>query len=267
MQSIHYTELNHWFEHYVQRFNSNNPAVGKNIRIKYEHNKRVKHEITGLAQSLQLSDTEIQLAAIIGLLHDVGRFRQYVKYQTFQDAGSVDHGDLGVQVLQEHDVLKSLDKEEQQIICTAVKYHNKKTFPSNLTPKEALYTKLIRDADKIDIYKVVTEHYVSKDNNTSIVLDLPDTDNINPSAFTSIQNQQLVDKHELVTVNDFKLLQISWIFDINFNQSLTMIIERGYLDSIYDSLPQTNEIEEVKKVVTSCINKRLCNQEVCNTRP
>ncbi len=266
MQSTDYAELNHFFEQYVQRFKSNNPKTVKNIKVKYDHTTRVKNEIIVLAQSLGLPDEEIRLAGITGLFHDIGRFRQYVEFQTFKDSGSVDHGDLGVQVLQEQGVLGALNEEEQQVICTAVKFHNKKTFPSSLGEKETLFTKLVRDADKIDIYKVVTEHYHSKDNNKSIVLDLPDNDNINPLAFTSIKNQQLVDKHELITVNDFKLLQLSWIFDINFNKSLAIIVERGYLGLIHDSLPQTNEIEEVKEVITSFVNKRLSGEEVCNNK-
>lgn len=52
-----------------------------------------------IAKGMKLTQEEIDIATLIGLLHDIARFEQYTKYHTFKDAESIDHGDLGAEIL------------------------------------------------------------------------------------------------------------------------------------------------------------------------
>lgn len=46
------------------------------IKRKVEHTLRVRDNSKIIASSLKLTDDEIDLATLIGLLHDIGRFEQ-----------------------------------------------------------------------------------------------------------------------------------------------------------------------------------------------
>lgn len=257
MNKQEYQTLLEWFETYTGRFYSLYSTTIQNIRIKYEHNKRVSEEILTIAKQFGLTGKELYTAEVIGLFHDIGRFKQYTDYNTFRDNASVDHGDLGVQVLRDNNVLDILPATDHDIIETAVRYHNKKSVPSHLKTKPLFYTKLIRDADKVDIYKVVTDYYQSGEENQTLVLDLPDQLTIDRQVVKDVLHYRLPDKERLTTVNDFKLLQISWIYDLNFIPSLEIVYNNGYLDIIFDNLPQNEDVEQIKSVVYRYVDKQL----------
>ena len=50
---------------------------------------------------------------LIGLLHDIARFEQYTKYKTFRDSISIDHGDLGVEILFEEKEIEKYDLDKK----------------------------------------------------------------------------------------------------------------------------------------------------------
>ena len=59
-----------------------------------------------IASSIGLNEEKINLAKLIGLLHDIARFEQYTRYQTFRDIESIDHGNLGAEILQQDNSCK-----------------------------------------------------------------------------------------------------------------------------------------------------------------
>ncbi len=123
------------------------------LKRKQLHSLRVMQISNMIAKSLDLTEEEIQIATLIGLLHDVGRFAQYKKYKTFQDSKSIDHADLGVEILQENDYIKKFLQDEIWIdtILIAIKNHNKYKIEKGLNKKKEIFCKIIRDADKADI--------------------------------------------------------------------------------------------------------------------
>ena len=127
------------FENYVKDFDKSIPEV----EYKYNHTYRVVSYAKQIADSLNLSKEEYNRASICALFHDIGRFPQIRDYDTYSDLISIDHGDKGYEILNELGY-------DDEIVKTAVKYHNKKEIPKfdELTD---LHCKLVRDADKIDI--------------------------------------------------------------------------------------------------------------------
>jgi len=241
------TELKDWFTNYVHTFQYSNPEIQQNIDLKEGHTMRVCKEILYIGEHLGLNDDELRLAEIIALLHDVGRFEQFARYKTFLDRNSENHAELGIKILEKSGVLESFDNTIKDIILRAIKYHNRPSLPREETGTGLFYTKLIRDADKLDIWKVVTDYYYRKDSkkNVAIELDLPDTPGFSEIVYHDLKNKKIVNIKHIKNLNDFKLLQIGWIFDINFQPTLDCIKVRGYLEMIRNVLPESPEIDKV----------------------
>jgi putative nucleotidyltransferase with HDIG domain len=260
MQKL-YAQLEEWFGDYVMQFHSKDSHFQKNIEVKREHSYQVHANMEKMAIRMELNEEQQLVAEAIGLLHDIGRFEQFRRYQTFYDKVSVDHADLGVSVLQELNVLKEWPQEAQEWILTAIKWHNKKALPEDLSETERLYCKLIRDADKLDIWRVVTAYYcrMDEETNNTLQLDLPDTPGYQPINVERIRQHEMVDLQDLKNLNDFKLLQVGWVFDINFATTLALLKQRNYLTPLFASLPNDDIIGELKKEVENYIEKVLTN--------
>jgi hypothetical protein len=101
---------------------------------------------------------------------------------------------------------------------------------------------MVRDADKIDIWHIVTEYYHNSTNkhNPAIELDLPNTPMLSAPVYNSLMRGQIVQTTDVKTLNDFKLLQIGWIYDVNFSRTFEIIKEKKYLEKIWDVLPKTS---------------------------
>ncbi len=133
-------------------------------------------------------------AEVIGLFHDLGRFEQYTQYQTFDDNKSLNYALLGVELLQQNALLTEFPSEIQDLICTAIEYHNVPQMPDGLEGNPKLITQLLRDADKVDIYRVVPEDYakIAQESPQDIVWGLLNI----PEASENVLNDFLTDHAE-----------------------------------------------------------------------
>jgi HD superfamily phosphohydrolase YqeK len=247
------TGLKSWFTGYVKTFRSGDTNYQRNIDLKGEHTRRVCKEILDVGKSLGLDSEDLHLAEVIALFHDVGRFEQYDRYRTFSDPESEDHALLGVRVLRENGVLKTLDQKTRDLILRTVSYHNRATLPAEETKRCLLFTKLLRDADKLDIWRVVTDYYREMDSarNGVIELGLPDTPEISQDVYTDMMAGRTVRTTSLKTLNDFNVLQMGWIYDVNFPRTFQLVRKRGYLEKIRDVLPPTGEVSQIYSAARS----------------
>ena len=232
--------LKAWFAEYLHRFDSDDPTVQENMDLKAEHTRKVCEAIRKIGQSLDLSEEDLCLAEASGLLHDIGRFEQYRRYRTFVDHRSENHALLGVKVIQTGRVLDGLDPAGADILIRAVTYHNRAALPEGEPERCLFFLKLLRDADKVDIWRVVTKYYREAGNNRNraIELDLPNTDGISAPVYEALMNGRLVQTADLKTLQDFKLLQIGWIYDVNFPRTFQIVGEKKYLEAIRETLPK-----------------------------
>ncbi|MBN2438116.1 MAG: HD domain-containing protein [Deltaproteobacteria bacterium] len=230
-----------WFEDYIRRFSSDESLVQRNMDLKAEHTRKVCEAILDIGGSLGLSGEDLGLAEASALLHDIGRFEQFRQYRTFMDARSEDHAAIGVKVIQGSGVLDGVEPAAAEILVRVVAYHNRAALPSGENERCLFFLKLLRDADKVDIWRVVTEYYSNGGDgkrNQSIELNLPDTDRISDSVYEALMNGKLVQMADLRTLQDFKLLQIGWIYDVNFPRTFQIVREMKYLEKIRGALPQ-----------------------------
>jgi hypothetical protein len=248
-----------WFSDYCKSFCSPDIEDQKNISLKEHHTGRACENIVEISRRLSLDSHQTMLAEAIALFHDIGRFPQYAQYKTFRDSVSVNHGVLGAKTLLKEGVLHALPENEQELIIEAVKFHNAFSVPKKSHEDIIFFIKLIRDADKLDIWHVFIEYYEStyKNSAPAITLGLPDIPEYSREFLSYLSQKQVVSLSRLKTVNDFKILQLSWLYDLNFTPSFQLFSERDYLSRMIAQLPQTEEIQEIARSLENFVNQRL----------
>jgi hypothetical protein len=252
--------LKEWFDTYVAGFYGEDEFVNTNIELKDKHSRAVCEEMAWLTDRLGLSENQKRIAEAVGLLHDVGRFEQFKKHRTYNDARSCNHSLLGVGVVCEEKILDGLDENERRYIETAIKHHGDKELPEELDSETLLYCRLIRDADKIDIYRVVVEYYEQyrKDPQSfKLEIELPDEPWYSDEVVQRVLNGERIDYRVLKTWNDCKLIQLSWVYDVNFAPTLERIKRRGFLEKLIDFLPINEDIGRVRRKVLEYVDSRI----------
>ena len=249
-----------WFDDYVAGFYGDDEVINANLELKEKHSHRTCQEMLYLAGELVLEENQKRLSETIALFHDIGRFEQFVKYQTYSDIRSVDHCRLGVEVLQRTSVLDGLDRQEKLLIEKAIEYHGRKELPPGLDGPCLLFAKMIRDADKIDALYVVTEYYKQyRDNPQGFKLDLelPDEPRYSAEVIEELLRGQCVDYSKLRTLNDLKLCLLGWVYDVNFTPTLKRIKQRKFLEKLLGFLPGTEDIERLKEKIFGYVDFRI----------
>jgi HD superfamily phosphohydrolase YqeK len=254
--------LKQWFSEYTHSFYTDSDEDQRNIMLKIEHTRNVCQNMAELVKDLSLNNGEVRLAEAVALFHDIGRFPQYAQFRTFRDADSVNHGLLGAKTLTEKRVLHALPKSEQELITTAVKFHGAYALPSGQNEDTIYFLKLIRDADKIDIYRVFNEYYESPEHEraSATAFGVPDTPEYSEVMLSCICRKRLASYAHIKTENDFKLMKLSWIYDINFDASLRLLQSRNYVNGIIDKLPRTDDIARAMGILHQYISERLGNE-------
>jgi putative nucleotidyltransferase with HDIG domain len=233
------------FTKYVSNYDMSNPK----INLKYNHTLRVASISKSIAESLNLSKDDIALAELIGLLHDIGRFEQVKLYNSFEDLKTVDHGNLGIKILFENNLIRDFIKNdnEDEIIKKAIYSHNKASIEENYTEREELHSKIVRDADKLDIL------YLSSIND--IKYDINDN-TISKEVMECILNKTFIDRHIVKTGLDQALLDLALVYDLNFPYSYKVLRKEHYIDTFIDSL---NLKEEETKLIFNNLKQFINN--------
>ena len=118
---MNFTDAKNEFEHYLDGYNRNNDKV----RLKIIHTYGVVHDMEEICHRMALSPEDTELAKIIALLHDIGRFEQLKRFDSFEPA-TMDHAAYGVQVLFEEGMIRRFVPENQwdDVIHTAISLHS-----------------------------------------------------------------------------------------------------------------------------------------------
>ena len=215
------------FDEYALKYDMNIDM----IKYKYNHSYRVVHQAEEICRSLNLDTEERDLASFIALTHDIARFRQWTEYQTFEDEKSFDHGDMGVKILFDEGEINNyiVKKEDYEIIKKAIKNHNKyKIDIKNISDRELLHSKIVRDADKVDIlYAFSTNRLLELKNDNSPISETISDDFLN--------HRQIV-KKDISNDNEFIIMMMGLIYDLNYDYSKERVLNEGYILKIYDHI-------------------------------
>ena len=234
--------MHSWMSAYMKSFYTDDEEVQNGILIKEKHTGYVTANCVELAKNLNLSQHDVELAEIIGLFHDVGRFYQYQKYKTFNDAQSEDHAELAFKVIDDLEFFNELDDKDNEVMRFAIQNHNKKTVAPTDDERKILFAKLIRDADKLDIYRVL-EPYFAQENAAKMPNFITGrSPEISPDFIKNFVEGEQADFNKIRTNGDRKIVRLMWIYDINFKWTIEKIVERGYIEKIVENLPMDAEV-------------------------
>ena len=206
---------------------------------------RVCDTITAIGQTLALNQEEMNLAKTVALLHDIGRFTQYHTFRTFNDARSIDHAALGVEILNNLSVLDKLTAKERERVLQAVLYHNRRSLPDNERTDHLVYAKMIRDADKLDIFEMITT-----DDKSRQMVRSPEYNKSEKYSLVivdDILNNTLARFEHIRTATDQMLFRLSWLYNIYYTYSFCCIRQKGYLEKMYRSLPDNEDMKQVRQ--------------------
>ena len=216
------------FKRYVENYNPED----EKIKIKITHIERVAGISKKIAQNLKLSEEEIQLAELIGLLHDIGRFEQIRLYNTFNDKDSINHGEFAVKILFEDGLIRKFIETDKydKIIKLAIVNHNRTYIEEGLTERELLHAKIIRDADKTDIYSVL----ISENKKTIWGKEDLSKEKISDEIYREYIEERRINYKERKTCADTLVCHFNYVFDLNFESTKQIIKENEYIDKLYE---------------------------------
>lgn len=215
------------------------------LRIKVEHSYRVAAECRGLASSLGWPAAHVRAAEILGLLHDVGRFAQLRKSGSLVDSPAMDHGEMGWVAVRQWGWLEDCPAPRRDAILKGIRHHNKRHLPTDLAPEALALLKLVRDADKLDIYAVVAEvlqhDHIEKHPEIFVHLDLqgPAT----PALLAEVNQRQPGSYRHMQTLTDFKIVLASWAYDLNYVETARRIRERNIFPALAQALPDDPDVQ------------------------
>ncbi|MBN1419442.1 MAG: HD domain-containing protein [Planctomycetes bacterium] len=257
------THLEAWFARHVAPYKTKDHPWAEHLAGKEVHTARVRREIIAVGRGIGLAEDDLRIAEVIALFHDLGRFEQAIRHGTFVDERSLDHAALSVDVLRAHRVLDPIPEPDRDLIFRAIAYHNRRVLPDGESDRCLLFARLIRDADKLDIWRVVTDHYLAAgdDRNEALELGLPRTPGVSPEVCADLLDRRIVEIPHVRNLNDFKLLQMGWVFDLYFPPTRRAVAERGYLEILRDVLPRTDEIAHLYAFVRAYLDERIRDAE------
>lgn len=213
------------FENYVQNYNLDDP----NIHLKYIHSIQVAENCEKIAMSIGLNKDECDLAWMIGMLHDIGRFEQIRCFNTFIDKDSIDHAEFGADLLFKEGVIVEFLKEEgwYDLIEKAIRFHSRYRLPENLSEIEMCFCQILRDADKIDIYRANYEtglevvYYVTKEelyNST-----------VTKAVYDTFLEKRAIPREIRKTVADNLVGHMALAFELVYPKSRILVQEQEYI--------------------------------------
>ena len=220
-------------------FSENRDKIYDMCQRKKFHTRRVAENCIFIASHMGLNDYDCSLAWIIGELHDFARFGQAVVTETFVDSERFHHARLGARLLFTHrlieDIIPNYDEvseEDKMVMEKAVYYHGDYALPEGLTEREELFCKIVRDADKIDIF-----HTVYEDGYEAIYgfgeEDLKNSDISKPVEEAFYQRVTVLNANR-ITPADKRLAHIALCFGLEYESSKQRAIEEGYLLKMLD---------------------------------
>ena len=262
------------FAEYVRNYD---PSDEK-IKLKIDHTYRLAGLCQRIAESLGLSEPDVDIAWLLGMLHDIGRFEQIRRFGTFNDAQSVDHAEFGADLLfkeglirkfaegyyEECELAEPENQEDEQIIKNnehhnkdtgllemAIRQHNKYRVKEDLTERQRMFCDILRDADKVDIFKV------NADIPMEIIYDVT-TEELKNGIITkevleSFYKKETVLKSVRRSAVDHIVGHISLLFELVYKESYRQAKEQGYVYKLLDfksDVPEVNaEFDDMRKYV------------------
>lgn len=246
------------FAAYTKKYDA---ADGK-IKLKIDHTYRVAEFCEQIAKSIGLCEADVDLAWTIGMLHDIGRFEQVKRYNTFIDSESVDHAQFGADLLFKEGLLAAFipeadeasamnnspeQKENLHLLELAIREHSNYRIREGLSDRETMFCNIIRDADKIDILRVNVE--TPKEVIYNVTTEELQSAKVADAVMQSFFEEHCILRSIRESAVDNVVGHISLVYELVYPISLKLVAEQGYLEQLMD-FDTKNEVtkEQFQKI-------------------
>lgn len=228
------------FAAYVRNYD----AEDQKIWLKIQHTYRVAGICEQIAAEIGLSEYDRDLAWLIGMLHDIGRFEQLKRYGTFVDADSIDHAHFGVQLLFQDGLIREFIEMPEamemqgdlEVIRLSVWNHSAYRIQEDIDGRTMLFCKIIRDADKMDIFRV------AYDTPIEVLYQCTKEEfqrsSISPDVRMAYEEGHAVLRSLKKTPVDFLVGHIALAFELEFSASRKIANDQGYLQKLLSFQPE-----------------------------
>ncbi len=224
------------FREYAAGFKGGGELCDENIDLKVEHTLRVAAEVERLCAAEPAVSRLKNPALRAALLHDLSRFSQFRQTGSFNDAESFDHGDRSAELAASGGWVADLEHAVAEAVLTAVCWHNKPEIPPGLSGDALTLTRIVRDADKLDIFSLLLEH-LADPQNPAVVFSLDPSSGVSGEIAADIAAGRQPLHSRMRTAADFVAAKLLWPFDLNFDWSRREFIRRDYIGRLMRHLP------------------------------
>ena len=225
------------FASYTRNYDPEDPKIA----LKIAHTYRVAENCEEIARSIGLSDEDVEFAWLSGMLHDIGRFEQVKRYNTFIDSESVDHAEFGADLLfgDERLILNYCDARScDEIMETVIRQHNKYRIDETVAGKTLTFCNILRDSDKVDILRVNVETPMEEIYNVSE--DELLSSGVSEKVMDQVREHHAVNRDVMESPAEHLIGHIALAFELVYPKSWEIVKDQGYIYKMFD-FPSRNE--------------------------
>lgn len=234
------------FKNFVENYDMNELAIVR----KFYHSYRVMDICMLLAKYNNFSDENTEIAMLVGLLHDYARFEQWTRFKTYSDIKSLDHGDLAIKRLfDDNEIINyCIDIKYYDEIYDAIKYHNKYSIPEFLSDHNKLLCKIIRDADKLDIFYLlgINEDLMTEDDNE-----------ISDFIKEEFYNHRLLHHTDIKNASEDVILKLAMVYDLHFDYSFKHMYDMKLIDKMFENIKNKEKFKPYFDYINKYIEMNL----------
>lgn len=248
------------FKNFLNKYRDKN-ELGFDLKV--VHTYHVVDNAKAIATNLNLSEEDINLAELIGLLHDIGRFEELTALKRFDSVG-FDHASYGVKMLFEDNMIRNFieDDSYDEIIKVAIDNHSRLAIQDGLNDRCLLHSKIIRDADKLDNFRVKKEEKIEAIF-PGKVKNEDDLENstLSDKVFETVKKNKCVDIHDRVTILDYWVCVLAFVFDLNFKETYQIVKDNNYINILidrfkYNDIETKNRMEDIRNILNDFIDNK-----------
>lgn len=239
------------FEQYVKKFDMNN----NNIKSKYFHSLKVMELSSDIATTIGLfNEEEIVVIEIIALFHEIANFNNVAN----KNLGEEDLDDFAlksVEILFNEGLLRKItdDTKYDDIIKLAIFASDKNGLPSSINAKDAAYCKILRDANKLDRFRMILNYPIID----TRIEGFPSS-----MVYDRFKQFKVIDKKLSENNSDDVIITLSEVFNLNYRYSYAILKRNDYIDKIIGSLKfndkkTSNFYGQIGKVLNMYVDKKI----------
>ena len=231
------------FEKYFQSLVTDSPIIQVKVEEIRTHSNRVVSNSLLLSNVLLQTEEDKYIAEVIALFHDYGKAVMIVQGTESPINIQHNHAALSAKLIQQMEFYPKLSADIQLIILKSIEGHNKLKLPKLDNEQQTLFARLLRDADKLDIFE--TSYRFFKERNVSqplMTLDLINQAEVSDKIIKSVLAGKTAAVEDMKTMNDYRLLLLSMAYDLNFKYTFRIMAEKQFIQKIYETLPKRDQI-------------------------